>query len=42
VLVGRHAELGVEPVEGLLGRAGSVALDPGVGVGELVVAGVSI
>jgi hypothetical protein len=28
-LVGGDAELGVEPVEGLRGNAGSVALDPG-------------
>jgi hypothetical protein len=36
VLVGGHAELGVEPVEGLLGVADGVSLGVGVGVGELV------
>jgi hypothetical protein len=35
-LVGGHAELGVEPVEGLLSSAGGVPLDPRVDVVELV------
>jgi hypothetical protein len=35
VLVGRDAELGVEPVEGLLGVADGVAGEVGVSVGEL-------
>jgi hypothetical protein len=35
-LVGGHAELGVEPVEGSLALADRVAGELGVGVGELV------
>ena len=36
MLVGRHAVVGVEPVEGLFGVADRVAPEAGVGVGELV------
>jgi hypothetical protein len=35
-LVGGDTEVGVEPVEGLLGVADDVALEVGVGVAELV------